>query len=70
MERWLWLCPPISLVGAAAALWVYGFSVLSALGIAFLLSCPAVVYWTIRECRNAFAARDGLADSLVQRKRA
>ena len=69
MERWLWLCPPIGLLGAGAALWLYGFSLLSALGIAFLISCPAVVFWTVREYRIAFAVRDRLADELAQGKR-
>lgn len=54
MDRWLWICPWIGLVGAAATLWLFGLSWLSALGVAFLLACPAVAVWTVRESRKVF----------------
>lgn len=61
MDRWLWLCPIIGVVGAGVLFWAYGFGWLSALGFAFLVACPALVVWTLREAKSAFAARDRLA---------
>jgi hypothetical protein len=58
MDRWLWLCPVAGLAGAAVVLWAFGFAWLSALGIAFLISCPALGIWTLREARASFAERD------------
>lgn len=60
MDRWLWLCPLVGIVGGVTTLWLFGLSWLSALGIAFLVSCPAVAIWTLREARNAFGLRDRL----------
>lgn len=61
MDRWLWLCPIIGVVAAGVLFWAYGFGWLSALGFAFLVACPALVVWTLREAHSAFAARDRLA---------
>jgi len=66
MDRWLWLCPIIGLAGAAVMLWIFGFTWLSALGIAFLFSCPAIVIWTLREARASFGLRDRLIDNITQ----
>lgn len=60
MDRWLWLCLLIGIAGAVTTLWMFGLSWLSALGIAFLLSCPALVISTLREARKAFGLRDRL----------
>ena len=61
MDRWLWLCPIVGLAGAAVLLWGFGFGWMSALGFAFLVACPALVVWTLREARSSLAARDRLA---------
>jgi hypothetical protein len=69
MERWLWICPLLGLAAAAAALWLFGLTWLSALGIAFILSCPAVAIWTLREARAAFGLRDRLLEEITQSRR-
>jgi hypothetical protein len=68
VDRWLWICPWIGLLGAIVTLWLFGLSLLSALGIAFLLSCPAVVVWTLRESRRAFGPRDRMLEQLSRRE--
>ena len=65
MDRWLWLCPIVGLAAAGAALWFFGFNWLTALGIGFLFSCPAVVIWTLREAKAAFGLRDRLVDEIT-----
>ena len=69
MDRWLWFCPIVGLAGALLVLWVFGFTWLSALGIAFLISCPAVGIWTLREARASFGLRDRMLDQLTQSRR-
>lgn len=69
MERWLWLCPVIGLLAAGTAIWVFGFDWLTAMGIAFVVSCPAVVIWTLREARAAFGLRDRLLNELDASRR-
>lgn len=44
-ERWLWLCPALSLLLAAVLLWSFGFTWWSALLAALLLACPAMLLW-------------------------
>lgn len=68
MDRWLWLCPIVGLAGAAVMLWAFGSTWLSALGIAFLISCPAVCIWTLREARSSFGMRDRLLNQLESRR--
>ena len=69
MDRWLWLCPIVGLAGAGVLLWAFGFTWLSALGIAFLISCPAVGIWTLREARASFGERDRLLNQLTESRR-
>ena len=69
MDRWLWLCPIVGLAGAGVVLWAFGFTWLSALGIAFLISCPALGIWTLREARSSFGERDRLLAQLTQSRR-
>ena len=64
MERWLWICPWVGLVGAIVTFWYFGLSLLSALGVAFLLACPAVGIWTWRESGRALGERDRLYERL------
>ena len=44
-NRWLWLCPILAVVLAAAVLWSSGFSWWSALLAALLLVCPVLIIW-------------------------
>lgn len=44
-NRWMWLCPVLAVVVAAAVLWSFGFSWWSALLTAAILVCPALVVW-------------------------
>ena len=69
MDRWLWLCPLVGLASAAVTLWAFGFTWLSALGVAFVVSCPAVVIWTLREARSSFGERDRLLNQLSESRR-
>jgi hypothetical protein len=46
-DRLLWLCIPIGVVAAVGTLLLFGFSVSSALAIAFLIVCPVVVVWML-----------------------
>lgn len=66
MDRWLWLCPLFGLAAAALTLWAFGLTWLSALGIAFLIACPALVVWTLRESKSALRERQRLLDELRQ----
>lgn len=69
MDRWIWLCPVIGLMAAGTAVWAFGFNWLSALGIAFVVACPAVVIWTLREARAAFQLRDRLLNEFEATRR-
>lgn len=66
MKQWLWVCPWIGLVGAIVAFGYFGFSFLSALGIAFLLACPAIGVWTWRESGRTFGQRDRMFERLTK----
>ena len=66
MERWLWVCPWVGVAGAIVTFWFFGLSLLAALGIAFLLSCPAVGIWTWRESSRVFGERDRLQERLTR----
>lgn len=69
MDRWLWVCPILGVFATGAAVWLFGFGWLAALGIAFLVSCPAIVIWTLREARSSFGLRDRMLDQLTQSRR-
>jgi hypothetical protein len=69
IERWLWLCPVVGLAAGIALLWLFGLTWLSALGIAFLVSCPAMAIWTLREARAAFGLRDRMLDEFERQGR-
>ena len=43
VDRWLWLCPALSLVLAAVVLLLFGFTFWGALLAALLLVCPAML---------------------------
>lgn len=44
-NRWMWLCPILAVVIAAAVLWSFSFAWWSALLAAALLVCPALIVW-------------------------
>lgn len=44
-DRWLWLCPLLGIVLAAAVLMLFGLTIWSALLAALLLVCPATLLW-------------------------
>ena len=45
-NRWMWLCPILAVVIAAAVLWSFGFSWWSALRAAVMLVCPVLILWS------------------------
>ena len=44
-DRWLWLCPVLSILLAAAVLMIFGFTFWGALLAALLLVGPAMTLW-------------------------
>ena len=44
-NRWMWLCPALAVVIAAAVLWSFGFAWWSALLAALLLVFPVLILW-------------------------
>jgi F0F1-type ATP synthase membrane subunit b/b' len=44
-NRWMWLCPILAVVIAAAVLRSFGFSWWSAVLAALLLVCPVLIVW-------------------------
>ena len=44
-DRWLWLCPVLSILLAAAVLMYFGFTFWGGLLAALLLICPAMLVW-------------------------
>lgn len=47
LSRWGWLCPWVMLGLAVAILIVFGISVWTAVLVAMLLVCPAIVVWGV-----------------------
>lgn len=45
LDRWLWLCPALSILLAALLLAWFGLTWWSALLVAILLVCPATLLW-------------------------
>lgn len=44
-DRWLWLCPVLSILLAAAVLMIFGFTFWGGLLAGLLLVCPATLVW-------------------------
>ncbi|MDO8777232.1 MAG: hypothetical protein Q7K57_52680 [Burkholderiaceae bacterium] len=44
-DRWLWLCPILSILLAAAVLMIFGFTFWGGLLAGLLLVCPAMLVW-------------------------
>jgi Flp pilus assembly protein TadB len=51
LDKWMWLCPALAVVLAAAVFALFGLSVWSALLAALLLVCPALLLWAVNERR-------------------
>lgn len=45
VDNWLWLCPALSVVLAAAVVMAFGLNWWSAVLAALLLVCPAPILW-------------------------
>jgi len=46
-DRLLWICPLVGITAAAAVLWLFGFTLWTALAFLFLIACPLVVVWIL-----------------------
>src|SRR3990172_4689811 len=56
VRRWGWMCPLVMLACAAGILMLWGFSVWTAVLVAVLLVCPAIMVWgVIRTIRRPAA---------------
>ena len=53
VERWLWLCPVIFIVLAAAIVLVFGLDLWTALLAAALMVCPALIAWAVWRLRGS-----------------
>lgn len=52
MNKWGWLCPWLSIALAATVLAVWGLTWWTALVIALLLVCPAIMLWGVIKMRR------------------
>jgi ubiquinone/menaquinone biosynthesis C-methylase UbiE len=51
-NRWAWICPPLALALVSMLLMWWGFTLLTALLIALLLVCPALMLWGLIVARR------------------
>ena len=52
MNNWGWLCPWFSIALAAAVLVLWGLTLRTALVIALLMVCPAIMFWVAIKTRR------------------
>lgn len=52
MNKWAWLCPWFSIALGAAVLVLWGLTLWTALLIALLLVCPAIMLWEAVKLRR------------------
>lgn len=57
----MWICPALAIAMAAVILWLWGLTWQSAIVIAILLTCPALLVWGALQLRNSNAYPLGLA---------
>ncbi|MBS0544949.1 MAG: hypothetical protein JSR40_14570 [Proteobacteria bacterium] len=53
IDNWMWTCPAIALLLAAAILWIWGLSWPSAIMASLLLACPLVLVWGATQLRRS-----------------
>jgi SAM-dependent methyltransferase len=53
IDNWMWTCPAIALVLAAAILWIWVLSWPSAIMASLLLACPLVLVWGAMQLRRS-----------------
>ncbi len=51
-ERLMWICVPVGIVAVVAMLLLFGWSIWTALLLAILLACPAVMLWALYSTRG------------------
>lgn len=61
IDDWMWICPALAIAMAAAILWLWGFTWPSAILIAILLTCPALLIWGALQLRRSNAYPPGPA---------
>jgi hypothetical protein len=59
--RWVWVCPLLALALAAAILLLWGVTFWTAIGVALLLVCPAIIIWAM-----LYFGRDEVRDKLLE----
>jgi phosphoethanolamine N-methyltransferase len=47
MNKWTWMCPWLAIALAAAVLVIWGLTLWTALAVALLLVCPAIMLWGV-----------------------
>jgi len=52
MNKWSWLCPWFAIALAAAVLFLWGLTLWTALLVALLLVCPAIMLWGLIKLRH------------------
>lgn len=52
MNKWTWLCPWFAIALAAAVLVLWGLTLWTALLVALLLVCPAIMLWGVIKLRR------------------
>ena len=62
--RWVWLCPLLALALAAGILVLWGFTLWTAIGVALLLVCPAIIIWAL-----LYFGRDEAKDDFLEQYR-
>jgi hypothetical protein len=61
IDRLLWVCPILALVGTALLLWLFGLTLWTALAVVLLLACPLSIVWVLTS-QPVRKANDSLHD--------
>ena len=46
-DRLLWLCPIVGLLAGVVIVWLFGFTLWTALAFVFMIACPSTVAWVL-----------------------